>query len=106
MIPNESDLEELPDKEFKGRITDRFRQLREARNVLQEHKNERMNGIKTSIQNMRIEFNKERIAKAKPKEKWRECNASLRQSIQLSGQSCPWDSLIVWRIEHQGLKAT
>lgn len=69
MIPNESNSEELPDKEFKGRITDRFRQLRESRNVPQEHKNERMNGIKTSIQNMRVEFNKERVAKAKPKEK-------------------------------------
>lgn len=30
MIPNESDLEELSDKEFKGRITNRFRNSKEA----------------------------------------------------------------------------
>lgn len=60
MSPDESDLEGLPDKEFKGGITERFRQLKERTNVLQEHKNEQPNEIKTSIQNMKIEFNKER----------------------------------------------
>lgn len=63
MIPNENDLEELPDKEFKGRITERFRQLKEGMEYVHRTprawKNEQPNEIQTSIQTMKIEFNKE-----------------------------------------------
>lgn len=58
MIPNESSIE-LPDKEFKGMIINRFKQLRDM-HVLQEHKNKQLNQIKKSIQNMKIEFSKKR----------------------------------------------
>lgn len=86
MIPNESNSEELPDKEFKGRIADRFRQLRESRNVPQEHKNERTNGIKTSIQNMRVEFSKQgELLKQSRRKRWWDCNASL-----LSANTAQW----------------
>lgn len=57
MIPNESDTEDLPDKEFKGMVINRFKQLKDV-SILQEHRNKQLNQIKKSIQNMKIEFNK------------------------------------------------
>lgn len=47
-------------------IISRFKQLKD-RSLHQEHKNKQLNQMKKSIQNMKIEFNKEKIAKAKPK---------------------------------------
>lgn len=68
MIPNKSDREDLPDKESKGMVINRFKQLKDV-SILQEHRNKQLNQIKKSIQNMKIEFNKKRefLSKAKRK---------------------------------------
>lgn len=59
MIPNKSDREDLPDKESKGMVINRFKQLKDV-SILQEHRHKQLNQIKKSIQNMKIEFNKKR----------------------------------------------
>lgn len=84
MIPNESDTEDLPDKEFKGMVINRFKQLKDV-SILQEHRNKQLNQIKKSVQNMKIEFNKKRISKAKSQ--GNDGNNSLHQpNTKLNGQ--------------------
>lgn len=96
MAPNENDLEELPDKDVTKNIYNYAQTTQGKHECTPKNKHTDLNEITKSIQNMRIEFNKEiKLLKKKKQTKMMlEIKNSVKPNWKLSGDPHQQDT--VW----------
>lgn len=94
MAPNENDLEELPDKEVTKNIYNYAQTTQEKRECTPKNKHTDLNEITKSIQNMRIEFNKEiKLWRKKQTKMMLEIKNLVKPNWKLSGDPRQQDTV-------------